>query len=360
MALQNVQTKEMSLVLSSDAKPRLKWTPELHQRFVDAVNQLGGAESYTEIFDEGDGHSRTHFVPPQEPFTGNSLKYRLGKSQQSQTYNNNKQEDNGENQRSQLSNKICDGAHEQINESLQVAHALQMQMEVQRKLHEQIEVQRHLQIRIEAQGKYLQSVLKKAQETLSGYGSCSVEVENAKAQLSQLVSMVDSGCPSSPFSVLTESDGSMLKDASNKLLGRNGYSIESSLTSSESSDRKEETQTKHDIEENYKHGDDKANKGKRNSVVLSLMEMHPAENSGAENQTSNIKKIKRAVDEVMHREQYISEKSTVQNSDEEVQRFGSLANIDLNCKSLNDFDSGPKVIDLNLDGLELFNGTFSV
>lgn len=33
------------LFLSTDAKPRLKWTPELHQRFIEAVNQLGGADS---------------------------------------------------------------------------------------------------------------------------------------------------------------------------------------------------------------------------------------------------------------------------------------------------------------------------
>lgn len=45
MTLQNLQNKDMNLVLSSDAKPRLKWTQELHQRFVDAVNQLGGADS---------------------------------------------------------------------------------------------------------------------------------------------------------------------------------------------------------------------------------------------------------------------------------------------------------------------------
>lgn len=37
--------QQMNLVLSSDAKPRLKWTPELHLRFVDAINQLGGPES---------------------------------------------------------------------------------------------------------------------------------------------------------------------------------------------------------------------------------------------------------------------------------------------------------------------------
>lgn len=45
MAQQNIQNQDMSLVLSSDAKPRLKWTPELHQQFVNAVAQLGGADS---------------------------------------------------------------------------------------------------------------------------------------------------------------------------------------------------------------------------------------------------------------------------------------------------------------------------
>lgn len=105
---QNLQTQDMNLVLSTDAKPRLKWTPELHQRFVEAVHQLGGADSCvsfpslylpylvlhyfsfhgfcliffllflllsrgnTERSDESDGNTRTYFVSSQESFTGNS------------------------------------------------------------------------------------------------------------------------------------------------------------------------------------------------------------------------------------------------------------------------------------------------
>jgi hypothetical protein len=37
------------LVLTSDPKPRLRWTTDLHQRFVDAVTQLGGPSSMSFI-----------------------------------------------------------------------------------------------------------------------------------------------------------------------------------------------------------------------------------------------------------------------------------------------------------------------
>jgi hypothetical protein len=78
-----------------------------------------------------------------------------------------------------------------------------MQMEVQRRLHEQLEVQRHLQLRIEAQGKYLQSILEKARETLAGYNVGSIGLEATRAELSELASKVKSECFNSTFSALT-------------------------------------------------------------------------------------------------------------------------------------------------------------
>lgn len=38
------------LVLTTDPKPRLRWTAELHERFVDAVTQLGGPDSSYQFF----------------------------------------------------------------------------------------------------------------------------------------------------------------------------------------------------------------------------------------------------------------------------------------------------------------------
>ncbi|GJX46194.1 Myb family transcription factor PHL8 isoform X1 [Tanacetum coccineum] len=237
---ENIQKQDLNLVLSSDAKPRLKWTPELHQRFVDAVAQLGGPEKATPkslmrligIHGLTLYHLKSHLQ-----------KYRLGKIQQSPVCSGSIQEDFVvDDHRSEITSiHQSEAIPNQTNESVKIAEALQLQMEVQRKLHEQIEVQRHLQLRIEAQGKYLQSVLRKAQDTLAGYNSSAIEVDVVKAELSQLVSMVDNGCPSS-LSVLTELDDSTLKKDSNDESPKTkaiGSSLESSLTSSESSERKE-------------------------------------------------------------------------------------------------------------------------
>nr|GMD22839.1 myb family transcription factor PHL8-like [Ipomoea batatas] len=221
MAPQSVQGNAMSLVLSREAKPRLKWTAELHETFVDAVQQLGGADKATpkslmkamNIRGLSLYHLKSHLQ-----------KYRHGKSHQSRHSCPTRQQDDSKprDQRSHVLAERCDAMQTQKIEELQIAQALQVQMEVQKTIHEQIEVQRHLQLRIEAQGKYLQSALKKAQEILS------------KAELSLLISpnMVDLGCQSSSESGLTTEAGHpTLKDKENS----------EPMTTLESCEREEET-----------------------------------------------------------------------------------------------------------------------
>jgi hypothetical protein len=85
-------------------------------------------------------------------------------------------------------------------ENSQITEAVHMHMEVQRRLQEQLEVQRHLQLRIEAQGKYLQSILEKAKETLANHTGVAPELEAAHAKLTDLASTVitEPGGPSFP------------------------------------------------------------------------------------------------------------------------------------------------------------------
>lgn len=128
------------------SKSRLRWTPELHEKFVTAVARLGGAERATPkavlrlmgvqgitIY-----HVKSHLQ-----------KYRLAK------YMPEISEEAKAERRKQdsLFTPLA------IGSSHQIAQALQMQMEVQKKLHEQLEIQRELQLRIEAQGQSLQKML---------------------------------------------------------------------------------------------------------------------------------------------------------------------------------------------------------
>ncbi|KAL3642687.1 hypothetical protein CASFOL_013502 [Castilleja foliolosa] len=217
---------DSGLVLSTDAKPRLKWTPDLHQRFVEAVNQLGGAEKATPksvlklmgIQGLTLYHLKSHLQ-----------KYRLSK-------NNNGQGNSGSNKaatgerlpgpiRTQISNQNETNV---TTNNMHLGEAIQMQIEVQRRLHEQLEVQRHLQLRIEAQGKYLQSVLEKAQETIvSGQNLGTVGLEASKVQLSDLVSTVSTQCLNSAFSGTKELSDLYL--TTNQLMD---CSIDSCLTTS--------------------------------------------------------------------------------------------------------------------------------
>ncbi|XP_044492512.1 myb family transcription factor PHL8-like [Mangifera indica] len=332
-----MQNQNMNLVLSTDAKPRLKWTPELHQRFVEAVNQLGGAEKATPK-----SLMRMMGIPGLTLYHLKShlQKYRLGKSQQAETCIENKQ-DCTESQSSDgnLTRNTNEETYNQLKEGLQIARALQVQHEVQKKLHEQIEVQRHLQLRIEAQGKYLQSVLKKAQETLAGYNSSSVEVEIAKAELSQLVSMVNNGCPSSSVSELTEAGTSSLKDVKSKEMRSTICSMESSLTSSESSGRKEEKLTMNEVVDTHK--------STTSSVELPLMDLH-----------SGKKRSGCTISDAFWDEEPVNKilSTDEEKNGEQLKISGLMGKFDLNRKYQNDSETGSKAIDLNCNGLAQLNG----
>lgn len=59
---------------------------------------------------------------------------------------------------------------------------------------------------MEAQGKYLQSVLMKAQETLFGYTSSNLGIEFSRSKLDGVAPMESRSCLSSSFSELTQAE----------------------------------------------------------------------------------------------------------------------------------------------------------
>ncbi|KAI3711214.1 hypothetical protein L2E82_41134 [Cichorium intybus] len=134
------------------SKQRLRWTHELHERFVDAVAQLGGPDRATPK-----GVLRVMGVQGLTIYHVKShlQKYRLAKylpdsSSEGKTFD---QKESGDMVSS------LDGSS-----GMQITEALKLQMEVQKRLHEQLEVQRQLQLRIEAQGKYLKKIIEEQQK----------------------------------------------------------------------------------------------------------------------------------------------------------------------------------------------------
>ncbi|KAG8365314.1 hypothetical protein BUALT_Bualt18G0091800 [Buddleja alternifolia] len=137
------------------SKQRLRWTHELHERFVDAVAQLGGPDRATPK-----GVLRVMGVQGLTIYHVKShlQKYRLAK------YLPDSSDDGKKAEKKESGDMLSslDGSS-----GMQITEALKLQMEVQKRLHEQLEVQRQLQLRIEAQGKYLKKIIEE-QQRLSG------------------------------------------------------------------------------------------------------------------------------------------------------------------------------------------------
>ncbi|KAI5061049.1 hypothetical protein GOP47_0023554 [Adiantum capillus-veneris] len=190
----NMMSSCNTVVLSTDPKPRLRWTTELHKRFADAVAQLGGADKATpksvmrvmNVKGLTLYHLKSHLQ-----------KYRLGKQPHKEVNTEINKSGSiavlqGGHKNESLFLNSSNNTTNATDQAMQIAEALRIQIDVQNRLHEQLEVQRQLQQRIEAQGLYLQTILEKAQNALSDLGVVknSAALESARVELSELAARV--------------------------------------------------------------------------------------------------------------------------------------------------------------------------
>ncbi|XP_009769431.1 myb family transcription factor PHL11 isoform X3 [Nicotiana sylvestris] len=149
---------ENEVVMTRDPKPRLRWTVDLHQHFVDAVTKLGGPESFG--FTEATPKSVLRLMGVKGltlyHLKSHLQKYRLGQQAKKQ----NAAEQNKENSSGDSSGQFnlhssgpgtSSLSMNYIQGDVPIAEAVMSQIEVQKRLQDQLEVQQKLQMRIEAQ-----------------------------------------------------------------------------------------------------------------------------------------------------------------------------------------------------------------
>ncbi|KAM3198747.1 hypothetical protein P3L10_034515 [Capsicum annuum] len=131
-------------------KPRMRWTPELHEVFVEAVSKLGGSEKATPK-----GVLKTMNV---EGLTIYHVKSHLQNCQI--RYKPEPSEGTSE----KKSTSVIEMPSLDLKTTMVITEALRLHMEAQKQLHEQLEIQRKLQLRIEEQGKYLEMMFERTKD----------------------------------------------------------------------------------------------------------------------------------------------------------------------------------------------------
>lgn len=136
---------------AAQTKPRMRWTPELHEVFLEAISKLGGSEKATPK-----GVLKLMNV---EGLTIYHVKSHLQKYRTARY-----KPESSEGTPEKKTTSVTEMPSLDLITTMGITEALRMQMEVQKQLHEQLEIQRKLQLRIEEQGKYLEMMFEKTKD----------------------------------------------------------------------------------------------------------------------------------------------------------------------------------------------------